>query len=152
MKKTTAVVITMLFGLLSANLYAAQKDAAGCKDNPLIPRMSGYYIAGCSEAPANSDIDIIKGETTETIHLEGKSVALSYSPQTELKSKPGEAQLRSDFENAVKKQGGTLLGITYGQKWPVYKIVKDGKEFWIVLLINSGEYYTGSFTYRIIEK
>jgi hypothetical protein len=50
------------------------------------------------------------------------------------------------------KQGGALLGETLGQKWPVCKMSKDGKEFWIVLLITSGEYYTGTYTFRIIEK
>jgi OmpA-OmpF porin, OOP family len=152
MKKITVIVMMVLFGMMSTNLCAAQKDAAGCKDHPLIPRMPGYYITGCSNDPANSDVDIVKGNTTETIHLEGKSMALLYSLQPELKTKTSEAQLRGDFENTVKKQGGTQIGITYGQKWPVYKIVRDGKEFWVVLMVNSGEYYTGSYAYRIIEK
>jgi hypothetical protein len=47
---------------------------------------------------------------------------------------------------------GTLFGITYGQKWLVYTIAKDGKKFWIVLLVNSGQYFTGSYACRIIEK
>jgi hypothetical protein len=152
MKKITAIVMMMLFGLLSANLYAAEKDAAGCRDHQLIPRISGYYIAGCNDSPASFDMDIVKGKTTETIHIEGKSTALSYSPQPELKSKPSEVQLKTDFENTVKKQGGTQQGTTPGQKWPVYKMIKDGKEFWVVLMINSGEYYTGSYAYRIVEK
>jgi OOP family OmpA-OmpF porin len=152
MIKITAIVMTMLFGLLSASLYAAQKDAAGCKDHPLIPRMTGYYIDGCNDSPAEFDMDIIKGETTETVHIVGKSMALSYSPQPELKAKPGELQLRSDFENAVKKQGGTMISKTPGQQWPVYKIVKDGKEYLVVFMITSGEYYDGSYAYRIIEK
>jgi hypothetical protein len=152
MKKITAIMITMLFGLLSISLNAAEKDAAGCKDHALIPRIPGYYIMGCSNDNAKSDVDITKGNITETIHLEGKSMALLYAPQPELKSKPSESQLRNDFENSIKKQGGTLLGITYGQKWPVYKMSRDGKEYWVVLMINSGAYYTGSYTYRIIEK
>jgi hypothetical protein len=36
MKRISAFEITMLFGLLSANVSAVQKDAAGCKDNPLM--------------------------------------------------------------------------------------------------------------------
>jgi hypothetical protein len=152
MKKITAIVLMMLFGLLSANLYAAQKDAAGCKDNPLIFRMPGYYIAGCSDAVTNNDIEIVKGDTTETIHIEGKSTAWMYSPQPDLKSKPTELQLNTDFENSVKKNGGKLLGITFGQEWPIYKISRDGKEIWIILLMNHGEYYNGTYTARIVEK
>ncbi len=138
--------------LLSANLYAAQTDAAGCKDHPLIPRMQGYYITGCSDALANFDADILKGEKAETVHIEGKSRALLYSPQPDLKSKPGESQFRRDFEDAVKKQGGGLVGVTPGQKWPIYKINKDNKEYWVVLMVDTGQYFTGSYAYRIIEK
>ena len=152
MKKVSVLVMTMMFVLLSANLNAAQKDAAGCKDHPLIPRMQDYYIAGCSDAAASFDADILNGKNSKTVHIEGNSMALLYSPQPDLKSKPGELQLRRNFEDAVKKQGGGLVGATPGQKWPIYKIVKNGKEFWVVLMVNSGEYYTGSYAYRIIEK
>jgi OOP family OmpA-OmpF porin len=152
MRKMYVIVMTMLFCLLPVSFYAAEKDADGCKDHPLIPRMPGYYIAGCNEIPAGADLDIIKGKITESVHFEGKSIAFSYMPQPELKTKPSEVQLRSYFENAVKKMNGTLFGITYGQKWPVYTIVKDGKKFWIILMVNSGKYYDGSYACRIIEK
>jgi len=98
-------MMTMLFVLLSANLNAAQKDAAGCKDHPLIPRMQDYYITGCSDAAASFDADILNGKNSETVHIEGNSMALLYSPQPDLKSKPGELQLRRNFEDAVKKTG-----------------------------------------------
>jgi hypothetical protein len=152
MKNVSAAVITMLFLLLSASLSAAEKDASGCKDHPLIPRITDYYIAGCSSGAASFDVDMTNGNNTETVHIEGSSEALMYSPQPELKPKPSEIQLRSAFETAVKKQGGRLFGATPGQEWPVYKIIKDGKEFWIVLMINPGKYFTGPYAYRITEK
>lgn len=149
MKNVSAVLIAMLFVLLSVGLSAAEKDAAGCKDNPLIPRMKDYYIVGCNSAPATFDAD---GADGTTIHIEGKSTALLYQPQPEVKTKITEEQLRSEFENAVKKQGGTLFATTPGQKWPVYKIAKDGKQIWIVLMVDPGQYFTGSYAYRIVEK
>ena len=149
MKNVSAVLIAMFFVVLSAGLFAAEKDAAGCKDNPLIPRIKDYYIVGCNSSPATFDFD---GANGASVHVEGKSTALLYRPQPELKAKPTEAQLRSEFENAVKKQGGAQVGTTPGQKWSVYKIVKDGKQYWIVLMIDSGEYFTGSYAYRIVEK
>lgn len=151
MIKMSVIVMTLLFCLLPFSFCAAEKDADGCKDHPLIPRMPGYYITGCNESPAGADLDIIKGNITESVRFEGKSIALSYRPQPDLTTKPGEAELRSYFENAVKKVNGTFFGITYGQKWPVYSVVKDGKKFWIVLLVNSGQYFTGSYACRIIE-
>ena len=152
MKKVSVILMMiLLLVLLFGGLSAAEKDAAGCKDHPLIPRIKDYYIAGCSKGAATFDADMANGKS-ETVHIEGSSTALMYSPQPELKSKPSELQLRSNFENAVKNQGGTLVATTPGQKWPVYKIVKDGKEFWIVLMVNSGKYFTGSYAYRIVEK
>jgi hypothetical protein len=152
MKFISAAAVTLLFVLLSFTLSAAEKDAPGCKDHPLIPRMTGYYIVACNKGPAEFDMDTANGNNTETVHIKGNSTVFMYSPQPELKSKPSEAQFRSDFENAVKKQGGALAGTTPGQNWPVYKMAKDGKEFWIVLMVNSGQYFTGSYTCRIIEK
>ena len=152
MRKLSVVVITIMLCLLPAGFYAAEKDADGCKDHPLIPRMQGYYIAGCNETPAGADLDVIRGNVTESVHFEGKSIAFVYMPQPDLKTKPDEAWLRSSFENAVKAVNGTLFGITYGQKWPVYSVERDGKKFWIILMINSGTYFTGSYACRIIEK
>jgi OOP family OmpA-OmpF porin len=152
MRKLSVIVMVMLFCLLPVSFYATEKDTAGCKDHPLIPRMPGYYIAGCNEIPAGADIDIIKGEITETVHFEGKSSVFSYMPQPDAKTKLSEAQLLNDFENAIKKMNGNLFGITYGQKWPVYTITKDGKKSWIILLVDSGKYFNGSYACRIIEK
>ncbi len=149
MKTVSAVLIPMLFVLITASVFAAEKDAAGCKDNPLIPRMKDYYIMGCNSSPATFDVDVASGGS---VHVEGKSTALLYQPQPELKVKPTEAQLRTEFENAIKKQGGAQVGATPGQKWSVYKIIKNGKDIWVVLMIDSGQYFTGSYAYRIVEK
>ena len=82
MKKVSAVVMMLLFGLLSVNVYAAQKDAAGCKDHPLIPRMQGYYIRICSSDVGNFDISLEgSGDRIETVSVQGKSLALLYNPQ-----------------------------------------------------------------------
>lgn len=152
MRKMPVAVMLVLVCLLSVNGYAAEKDAAGCQDHPLIPRMPEYYIAGCNEIPAGADLDIIKGDVTESVHFEGKSSVFLFMPQPDAKTKLSEAQLRGDFENAVKKMGGTLFGLTFGQKWPVYTIAKEGKAFWLLLMVDSGEYFKGSYACRIIEK
>jgi hypothetical protein len=150
-RKISAIVAMVLFPLFSINLYAGEKDAAGCRDNPLAPRMPGYYIAECNESFANSDMDITDGKPNETVHIEGKSLGWAFRPQPDLASKPSELQIRGAFADAMKKQGGTLVGTTLN-KWPIYRLNKDGKEFWAVLMVNSGEYYTGMYTCRVIEK
>jgi hypothetical protein len=151
MKKLSALVATMLFCLLSFTLLAAEKDAATCKDHPLSFRMPGYYINDCNESVANADLDIADGKPNETVHVEGKSFGLSYRPQSDLASKPGEQALRGAFADAMKKQGGVYLGSTYS-KWPVYKLNRDGKDCWVVLMVLPGEYYDGTYTCRVVEK
>jgi len=152
MKNKFLMALLMLPGLLTVNLYAAENDAPGCKSHPLIPGMQGYYISGCSSDNAVADFDVQKGKATEAVHVEGKSTAILYKPQPDLKSKPAEAGLKADFGQVITKQGGALVGATPGQKWPVYKLAKDGKEYWIVLLVDGGAYFTGSYGVRVIEK
>ena len=147
MKKISALLMTLLICLLSSNLYAAQKDAADCKDHPLLPRLPGYFIAGCAESDANFDFETVPGKTPETIHVEGSSLAVSFSTQPELKSKPGRAQILSSFEKAVKKNGGGRVGMVNSA--PVYKLVDGGKESLVVLLADVAG---GGYAYRIIDK
>jgi hypothetical protein len=151
MRKFFAIVMIILTSLFSVIIFAEEKDSDSCKAHPMIPRIPEYYISDCNAVPAEADIDIIKGEITESVHFEGKSSVFLYMPQPDTKTKLSETQLRSDFGNAIEKMNGILYGITYGQKWPVYKIEKDGKKFWIILLVDSGEYYNGSYACRIIE-
>lgn len=152
MKTIAGILVTLLSCVVLINLIAAEKDATGCKDSPLVPRMQGYYIVGCDDHDGNADFDVPKGNGTETVHVEGKSVAIMYSPKPDLKQKPGEAQFKADFEKAMKSEGATFMCTTPGQNWPVYMVVKGGKEYWIVLLVNSGQYFTGSYTVRVIER
>ena len=151
MKKISVMVMTLLFCLVTAGLCTAEEDAQNCKDHPLVYRMPGYFIAAGNEIPAKADLDIVRGGETETVHLEGKSTALSFMPGSDLKTKPSEAELRTQFENYVLKMNGTRLGVTYGQQWPVYTVTREGKKYWIVLMINPGQYFTGSYACRVIE-
>ncbi len=151
MKKILVFAFSLLFCVFLLTLPAAEKDAPGCKDSPLAPRLPGYYIMGCSSGDAVADFDLLKD--AGTIHVEGKSTAVLYAHQPDLKVKePTEAWLKTEFENMMKKQGGALAATSPGQKWPVYKLASDGKEYWIVLMVDSGEYFTGSYAVRIIEK
>lgn len=151
MKNYLINIVIILFSLLFTSTFTAGQNANKCKDHPLIPRMPDYYITDCNDVPAESTIDIIRGDTTESVHFQGKSSVYLYMPKPNAKTKLSETELRTNFSNAIEKMNGTLFGITFGQKWPVYAIEKDGKKFWIILLVDSGEYYNGSYACRIIE-
>lgn len=151
MKNIFTIIIFLLCSLSSISTNTAAQDAKGCKEHPLIPRMPNYYISDCNDVPALSDLDIIRGDTTELVHFEGKSSVFMYMPQTDAKTKLSETDLLTNFRSAIEKMDGVFFGVTYGQKWPVYTLEKDGKKYWIILLVNSGEYFTGSYACRIIE-
>lgn len=148
MKNLAVTLVALLSCLIALAFLAAEKDADGCKNHPLIPRLEGFYIAGCDGHDGNADFDGPKGP----IHVEGKSTAIVFMPQPDAKQKPAEAKLKAEFESAMVKLGAVRFGATPGQKWPVYKLAKEGKEYWVVLMVDSGEYFTGSYAVRVIEK
>lgn len=147
MKKRSAFLMSLLFCLLSFNLHAAEKDAPDCKDHPLLPRMPGYYILGCADSDANFDMEAAPGKPAATTHIEGKSTAILYSAQPELKAKPSRQQILGNFEKGIKRYGGTLVGMA--NTAPVYKLADGGRE---VLVIVMADEVGGGHAYRIIEK
>lgn len=145
MKKISTIVMTMLLLLLAANLYAAQNDDPKCKDHQLFTRMPGSYIYNCDHKQFDGR-DFIMGKGN-TIHVEGELWWLTYYPYNDLKSKPSELQIRRNFENAIQKQGGTLVGKATNNK-QIFKLVKDGKEIWVELWAE----FTGKYGFTIIQK
>ncbi len=132
MKKRSAFLMSLLFCLLSFHLHAAEKDAADCKDHPLLPRMPGYYILGCADSDANFDMEAAPGKPAATTHIEGKSTAILYSAQPELKAKPSRQQILGNFEKGIKRYGGTLVGMA--NTAPVYKLADGGREVLVIVL------------------
>jgi OOP family OmpA-OmpF porin len=148
MKKISTIAVIMLILLLSTNLYAAQTDNTKCKDHPLFTRMPDSWIYSCDHKQFDGrDFKIVKGKTVETVHVEGQLWWLTYYPNSDLKSKPSELQIRRNFENAIQKLGGTLVGTTNNNR-QVYKLAKDGKEIWVEVWAE----FTGKYGFTIIQK
>ncbi|WP_319585266.1 OmpA family protein [uncultured Desulfobulbus sp.] len=152
----TAALVAAMFGGSSA--WSA--DAEKCKDHPLFTRMANFEIHGC----ATTEFDAVgfpKPELKEWNNpedystIEGRIRAISY------KLKEGATQVSSlqiirNFQNAVKKDGGAVLGDYGPEVYPIlprtaekflaespsgtsfdrYTIMtlnKGGSEFWIYL-------------------
>lgn len=149
MKKISTIAVMIMLCLFAANLYAVQKDDPKCQDHPMFTRMPGYWIHGCDHKQFDGvDFKIAdKGKVTQTIHVEGELWMVRYYPQADMKSKPSELQIFRNFENAIRKQGGTLIGTT-DRKRQVYKLVKDGNEIWVEVWAE----FTGKHGYTIIQK
>lgn len=145
MKRNMATALTILICLVSASLQAAQSDNPKCKELPLFTRMPGSFIYGCDHKQFDSREFVIDKKAPITV--EGQLWWYTYYPQSDLKSKPSEVQIRRNFENAVVQQGGELVGTT-DKKRQVYRMVKDGKEIWVEVWAD----FTGKYGYTIIQK
>jgi OmpA-OmpF porin, OOP family len=129
---------------LTLPILGQQKDDAACKDHPLFTRMPDYWIHSCDLKEFNSyTFDMGQGNA---VQVEGQYWWIRYYPQSSLKSKPSELQILLNFENAVKKLGGTLL--SKGKSKEVLKLSKDGKEVFVEVTTE----FTGKYALIIVEK
>ncbi len=118
--------------------------------SPLFPQLPGYNLCGCGEQESrNKDIEIVKGKTPGTIHVEGKLTQMTYCPNDESASKLSDLQPLRYIERFIKKQGGTFMGRTIkGPKRDVYKLTRDGHETWIEVWAEK----TGDYNYVVTRK
>lgn len=157
MKRFIAAACALaLFGGTSA--WSA--DAEKCKDHPLFTRMTNYEIYGC----ATTEFDAVafpKPELKEWNNpedystIEGKIHAISYKLK-EGTTPASSLQIIRNFQNAVKKDAGAVLG-DYGpevypalpqtaekylaespggtsfDRYTTMTLTKGGSEFWIYL-------------------
>ena len=142
--KKTFLIFAALTLLLPGPIAAQTKDATGCQDHPLFTRMPNYWIHSCTEKTFDFyEFTVAKGKKER---VEGRLTRTNYYPQNSLNPKPSELQILRNFENAVKTLGGTSL---YAEKaLEVFKIVRDGKEFWVELRAD----FTGKYFLWIVEK
>jgi OmpA-OmpF porin, OOP family len=142
MKRSVLILLSILS--LAFPIIAQQKDDANCKDHPLFTRMPDYWIHSCDQKEFDGyTFDAGQGAA---VQINGQYWKIRYYPQNSAKSKPSEQQILLNFENAVKKLGGTLL--SKGKSKEVMKLSKDGKEVWVEVTTE----FTGKYALIIVEK
>jgi len=142
--KKAAILLSGLLTLLAVPAVAQQKDVKGCEDHALFTRMPDSWIHHCTQKAFDSyAFAVAKGKTEP---VEGRMWSISYYPQAAAKEKPSEVQILRNFENAVKKLGGTVVFADKGKE--TFRIAKDGKEFWVEVTAE----FTGKYGLRIVEK
>jgi hypothetical protein len=139
----TAGILATLF-LLMMPLSAQQKDNVDCKDHPLFTRMPDYWIHSCTQKDFNAYAFTLGPGKTEQV--EGRYWRINYYPQAKLATKPSELQIMRNFENAVKKLGGTVVSTQKGKE--VFRLTRDGKELWVEVTAE----FTGKYGLTIVEK
>jgi len=144
MKKTcyALLIISSLFA--ATPCWAEQKDAANCKDHPLLTRLTDYWIQACTLKQFDAYAFMVgKGKPAQ---VEGQFTNIRYQPPAGLTTKPSTLQVLRNVENAVKKIGGTLVATDSSKE--TLKLTKDGKELWIEVWAD----YTGQYILTIVEK
>jgi outer membrane protein OmpA-like peptidoglycan-associated protein len=155
-----ALIVTMLSG---GSAWSA--DAENCKDHPLFSRMSNYEIYSCAttefDAVAFPKPELKEWATPEAYTtVEGKIFAVSYKLK-EGATPASALQIVRNFQNAVKKDGGTVLGDYGGTVFPdlqptaskylaespggtsydrytTMTLTKGGNEYWVYLCASEG--------------
>ena len=145
MKKAFILLMSVLLLLLATGVAAQQPDFKGCKDHPLFPtRMPDYRISDCKvEDFGVYEFFVTKGPKTP---VEGKFTFIAYTYTGERTAEPSGLAVVRNYENAIKKIGGTILQ-SDPQRWVNGKIVKDGQETWF-----QAEKGNGKIWLRIVEK
>ena len=146
-RRLLRTLLVMAGVLLAANLASAESDVEGSKDPSLFTRMPGWYINQYEENEfAAYDFT---GEKGDSVTVEGHKITVSYTWGGTGK-KPSSLQVIRNYENAVKKIGGTSP-YRKGDFFLTLKLVKNGKETWaeIASEVDAG---WGGYTLTIVEK
>ncbi len=145
MKKISTIAVTMLLMACSQPpTFTPHRRITQVPGHPIFTRCRAPLST--REHKLFDERDFIMGKG-KTIHVEGELWWLTYYPYNDLKSKPSELQIRRNFENAIKKLGGTFVGKATNNK-QIFKLVKDGKEIWVELWAE----FTGKYGFTIIQK
>ncbi len=130
----------MFFSVLCLSLCLsgtafAEEDVSGAKDHPLFNRLPGTYIYQYqdTEFDAHPFLDEKKPE----VSVEGHVYFFRYG-YNEGAKRMSSLQILRNYENAVKKIGGTVL-VSNQDESSYLKIVKNGKETWVHVTSNIGE-------------
>jgi outer membrane protein OmpA-like peptidoglycan-associated protein len=139
-----SALLCLLFGFLApAPAAAQQKDAANCKDHPLLSRLPDYWIESCVQKQFDAyKFAVGKGQN----QVEGQFWNIRYQPPRGLTTKPSTLQVLRNVENAIKKVGGTVLASDSSKE--TLKLENEGKELWIEVWAD----YTGKYILTVVER
>jgi outer membrane protein OmpA-like peptidoglycan-associated protein len=145
MEKVVFVLSVLWLSLLNAGLVLAQEaDAGGAKDHPLFNRMPGYFIQRYDEKDFAAHT--FRDSGLNELNVEGHLYEIRYALKSGAKE-PSRTQVLRNYENAVRKIGGTVLKSDWdGSSY--MKVAKDGKEIWAHI----DAYITSEFTLFVVEK
>ena len=146
MKKTSFILLSIVFlSILACGVaMAADQDAKGSKDHPLLSRMPDFYI----DAYKDTEFDSYKfiGQDKKPVSIEGRKYYILYRLNKGA-AEPGELKIRRNIQDALKKIGGKVVFDDNFNKVSTIVLQKDGKETWIEV-----RSYNNMYKQTIVEK
>lgn len=124
-KKSRNIVLCVIIGLLFSSTAYAETDVAGSKDHPMFTRMKNFYIT--SYDAKEFDRQEFVDDKGKEMNVEGKTYIIEYY-MDEGAREITPIQIIKNFENAVKKAGGTFY--EYTDNTVFLNVKKGSKETW----------------------
>ncbi len=134
-RRTMMLLSVLCLSLCLVGVAFAEEDLNGAKDHPLFNRLPGTYIYQYQDT--EFDAHPFLDEKKHEISVEGHLYFFRYG-YNEGAKRMSSLQILRNYENAVKKIGGTVLVSNYDES-SYMKIVKNGKEIWVHVTSNIGE-------------
>jgi OmpA-OmpF porin, OOP family len=130
---------------LLAPAAALGQDVEGSKDHPLVSRLQDFYISEYEEF--EFDEHSFYDAADKEYVIKGRKWVIGYNLKDGAAS-PGQAKVRQNYINAIRKIGGEIL-----YERGTMKVVRDDKEVWIDLWVTSdGEGYRLTIVEKAIMK
>ncbi|MEM3112724.1 MAG: OmpA family protein [Candidatus Anstonellales archaeon] len=139
MKKWKRIIVLLgVFILVASGVTFAQEDREGCKEHPMFTRMPNFYIGGCRES--QFDQFDFRDEKGKVVKIEGKLSYTEYYIKKGISNPPSSLQILRNFENAIKKIGGTkVYQSSTTDIW--LKLNKGDKTLYVYVRAPHGETY-----------
>jgi outer membrane protein OmpA-like peptidoglycan-associated protein len=148
MNRLFSIVISLSSILVFIVPVFAQEDAENCKDHPMFTRMANFYIEHCKEEKFDA-VDF-RDEKGKKIKVEGKLYKIDYHIKEGF-TPPSALQVLRNYENAIKKIGGTK--VYQEESYEIWlKLDKKGKTFWAYVDSWHGGGKGESYGLTIVEK
>jgi len=125
-KSCRAWLRAVSFLLFVSGPVGAQQDVAGSKDHPLFTRMPGFYISSYEEQEFGGYV--FRDAKFNEVRVEGRLVRITYE-QKEGAPAVSPLQIHRNYENAIRKIGGTVL--FSNDEYSYMRLSRDGKEIWV---------------------
>lgn len=145
MKNVVAVILSLFFVLVGfGTSIAADQDAKGSQDHPLLSRMPDFHISEYKETDFDSHKFI--GQDKKPVSIEGHKYYIEYRLNKGA-AEPGELKIRRNIQDPLKKIDGKVIFDDNFNRVSTIVLQKGGKETWVEVRT-----YNNMYRLTIVEK